>query len=113
VGNSPLHSQSSEWISETAVVDISAPAHSGQAAGHRAGKPARRKQHQFMKRTALGSPGLPLLLIKLLSSSKCKVCSFFVETKIQSLHVWASSRPKQHIKEMGRGVCLERPDFSL
>lgn len=50
-GNSPLRSQSSRWISETAVVGISVPAHSGRAAGHRAGKPAKSKKYQVRKRT--------------------------------------------------------------
>lgn len=50
-GNSPLRSQSSGWISETAVVGISGPAHSGQAAGHRAGKPAKSKEYQVRKKT--------------------------------------------------------------
>lgn len=53
LGNSPLRSQSSEWIGETAVAGIAVPAHSGQAAGHRAGKPANRKQHQIRKRTTV------------------------------------------------------------
>ena len=91
-GNLPLHSRSSVWISETAVVGISVPAHSGRAAGHRAGMPAKRKQHQVRERTQIFCQR-PITVNKTTRTQAAKLTTS-TWNKIQSQSVYTFSRTK-------------------